>query len=66
MRHAAGLAEPSLFELDSLRELVEQPAAPSEQDIDQVDSDLVNEPRGQECWSMLAPMSPIRSSAATS
>jgi len=37
MRRAFGLAQPGLFELDSLRELVEQPAAPSEPDIDQVD-----------------------------
>jgi hypothetical protein len=48
MHHAVGLAEPGLFQLDSLRELVEQPAAASEQDIDQVDSDLVHEPRGEE------------------
>ena len=48
MRHAVGLAEPGPFQLDSLRELVEQPTAPSEQDIDQVDSDLVHEPRGEE------------------
>src|SRR5687767_12711469 len=31
MRHAVGLAEPGLFQLDSLREPVEQPAAPAEQ-----------------------------------
>jgi hypothetical protein len=48
MSHAVGLAQPGLFQLDSLRELVEQPTAPSEQDIDQVDSDLVHEPRGEE------------------
>jgi hypothetical protein len=66
MRHAVGLAEPGLFQLDSLRELVEQPTAPSEQDIDQVDPDLVHEPRAEECWSMSAPMSPICLSAATS
>jgi hypothetical protein len=33
MRGAVGLAEPGLFQLDSLRELVEQPTAPAEQDI---------------------------------
>ena len=65
MRHAVGLAEPNLFQLDSLRELVEQPTVPSEQDIDQVDSDLVHEPAARNCWSMLAPMSPIRLWAAT-
>ena len=48
MRHAVGLADPGLFQLDSLRELVEQPTAPAEQDIDQVDPDLVHEPRGEE------------------
>jgi hypothetical protein len=48
MRHTVGLAEPGLFQLDSLRELVEQPTAPSEQDIDQVDPDLVHEPRGED------------------
>jgi hypothetical protein len=48
MRHAVALAEPGLFQLNSLRELVEQPTAPSEQDIDQVDSDLVHKPRGEE------------------
>jgi hypothetical protein len=66
MRHAVGLAEPGLFQLDSLRELVEQATAPSEQDIDQMDSDLVHEPAARNCWSMFAPMSPIRLSAATS
>jgi hypothetical protein len=48
MRHAAGLAEAGLLQLDSPRELVEQPTAPSEQDIDQVNPDLVHEPRGEE------------------
>lgn len=48
MRHAVGLAEPSLFQLDPVRELVEQPTTPSEQDIDQVDPDLVHEARGEE------------------
>ena len=48
MRYAVGLAEPGLFQLDSLRELVEQPTAPSEQDVDHVDSDLVHELRGEE------------------
>src|SRR5687768_11656943 len=48
MRHAVGLAEPGLFQLDSPRELVEQPTPPAEQDVDQVDSDLVHEPRGEE------------------
>jgi hypothetical protein len=48
MRHAVGPAEPGLFQLDSLRKLVEQPTPPSEQDIDQVDSDLVHESRGEE------------------
>ena len=57
MRDAVGLAEPGLFQLDSLGELVEQPTAPSEQDIDQVDSDLVHEPRTRNWWSMSAPMS---------
>ena len=52
MRHAIGLAEPRLFHLDSLRELVEQPTAPSEQDIDQADSDLVHEPAARYCRSM--------------
>jgi hypothetical protein len=28
MRHAVALAEPGLFQLDSLRALIEQPAAP--------------------------------------
>jgi hypothetical protein len=37
MRHAVGLAEPGLFQLDPLRELVEQPTASPEQDVDQVD-----------------------------
>ena len=32
MCHAVGLAEPGLFQLDSLRKLVEQPTASSEQD----------------------------------
>jgi hypothetical protein len=36
MGHAIGLCEPLLFELDSLRELIEQPAAASEQDVDHV------------------------------
>ena len=31
MGHAVGLAAPGLFQLDSLRELVEQPTAPAEQ-----------------------------------
>jgi hypothetical protein len=35
MRHAVGLAEPGLFQLDPPRELVEQPTAPAEQDVDQ-------------------------------
>src|SRR5436309_4154948 len=48
MRHVVGLAEPGLFQLDSLRELVEQPTAPAEHDVDQVDPDLVHEPRSQE------------------
>jgi hypothetical protein len=34
MRHAVGLAESGLFQLDPLLELVDQPAAPSEQDAD--------------------------------
>jgi hypothetical protein len=48
VRHVVGLAEPGLFQLDPLRELVEQSTAPSQQDIDQVDPDLVHEPRGEE------------------
>ena len=48
MRHAVGLAEPGLFQLDSPRELVEQTTSASEQDIDEMDSDLVHEPRGEE------------------
>ena len=48
MRHAVRLAEAGLFQLHSLRELVEQPTAPSEQDVDQVDPDLVHQPRGEE------------------
>jgi hypothetical protein len=66
MRHAIGLAELCLFQLDSLREFVEQATAPSEQDIDQVDSDLVHEPRGEELLVDVGAHSPIRLSAATS
>ena len=39
MRRAVGLAETRLFQLDSLREFVEEPTASSEDDIDQMDSD---------------------------
>ena len=47
MRCAVGRGDPGPFQLDLPRELVEQPAASSEQDVDQVDSDLVHEPRGE-------------------
>jgi hypothetical protein len=47
MRHAVGLAEPGLLQLHSLRELVEQPTATAEQDIDQVDPMLHQR---SACW----------------
>jgi hypothetical protein len=68
MRHAIGLAEPGPFQLRSLRELVEQPTAPAEQDVDHVDPDLVHEPLGEELLVDVraAPINPIRFSPATS
>ena len=47
VRHAVVLAEPGLFQLDSLWENVEQPATASEQDVDDVDPQLVDEPGGE-------------------
>ena len=47
MRHVVVPAEPGLFQLDSLWENVEQPAAPAEQDVDDVDPELVHEPGGE-------------------
>jgi hypothetical protein len=66
MGHAAGLVEPCPLQLDSLRKLVEEPSAPSEQDVDQVDPDLVHEPGGEELRPMSAPISPMRLSPAAS
>jgi hypothetical protein len=66
MRHAAGLADPRLLELDSLRELVEQPASTSEQDVDHVDPDLVHESGREELLVEVRPISPIRFSPAAS
>jgi hypothetical protein len=66
MVHAAGLAEPGQLKIDPLRERVEQPTAAAEQDIDQVDPDLVHEPRGQELLVDVRPISPIRFSPAAS
>jgi hypothetical protein len=58
MRHAAGLADPRLLELDSLRELVEQPASTSEQDVDHVDPDLVHESGREELLVEVRPHQP--------
>jgi hypothetical protein len=66
MRHAVGLAELGLLQLDSLRKLVEQPTPPSEQDIDQMDSDLVHEHRGEELLVDVGAHEPDRLSVATS
>ena len=47
VRHVVVLAEPGLFQFDSLRENVEQPTTASEQDVNHVDPQLVDEPRGE-------------------
>src|SRR5688572_19743120 len=48
MRHAVGLGEPGLLQLDPLRKPIEQASSPTEQDVDQVDPDLVHEARREE------------------
>jgi hypothetical protein len=58
--HAAGLAELLRPEIEPLRELVEQPAAAAEQEVDQVDPDFAHEPRAQELLAEVGAHEPER------